>query len=56
MRLGKRFSELRAAVYNKYFIRATNSGFSQVINPFGEIIQKLPINTQGYTTVDIYVN
>lgn len=55
MKLIKRFSELRASTYNKYFIRSSNSGFSEVIDPFGNIINKIPEQVSDYAVTDIYI-
>ena len=51
----KRFSELRAATYQKYYIRTTNTGFSQVVNPYGIVVRTLPDNQLGVLVSDIYL-
>jgi len=55
MRWRKLFAELRAVTYEKYYIQATNTGYSQVIDPFGNIIESLPIDHEGYMVTDIYL-
>lgn len=51
----KRFSELRAATYNKYYVRSTNTGHSQVVNPYGVVESSLPENQTGVLVADIYL-
>lgn len=55
MRWRKYFAELRAATYKKYFIQSTNSGYSQVVDPFGEVIESIPAYQEGTMVTDIYL-
>lgn len=49
------FSELRAIENNKYLLRAANTGTSQVINPNGMVVAKIPPNEVGYVITEIYI-
>jgi len=51
----KRISELRAATYGKYYVRSANTGFSQVVDPFGNVINSIPYHKEGYMNTDIYI-
>lgn len=55
MRWRKYFAELRASSYKKNYIQVANTGYSQVIDPFGNIIESLPIDQEGYMVTDIYL-
>jgi apolipoprotein N-acyltransferase len=40
-------TQIRALEFNRYILRAANTGLSAVINNYGEIIEYIPINKQG---------
>ena len=48
-------SQFSASENNRYLIRSTNTGFTEVINPFGKIEAEISPNKEGYLTADIYV-
>lgn len=43
----------RAIENRKYIIQAANTGFSFVIDPYGRILKKLDLNTQGILTFNL---
>ena len=43
----------RAIETRRYFIRATNTGLTGVVDPFGKTIGKLDIFTEGYLNVEV---
>ncbi|TKJ40219.1 hypothetical protein CEE37_07800, partial [candidate division LCP-89 bacterium B3_LCP] len=49
------FTRLRAAENRKYLIRATNTGITQVVNPYGKVIAKLKPNKEGILLTEIYL-
>ncbi|GAA5135205.1 apolipoprotein N-acyltransferase [Thalassotalea piscium] len=48
-------SLFRSVEYRQYLVRATNTGLSAVINPYGQIVEgsEITADTQGYSVVDI---
>ena len=40
-------TQVRALEFNRYILRAANTGLSAVINNHGEIIEYVPLNKQG---------
>ena len=40
-------TQIRALEFNRYILRAANTGLSAVINNYGEIVEYIPINKQG---------
>lgn len=46
---------LRAIETDRYVARAGNTGYSCIISPSGEVMQVLPINTEGYFVADVYM-
>ena len=51
-----RLSRLKAAENNKYLVRATNNGITQVINSFGKTLIELKPETRDILIYDIYTN
>lgn len=45
-----------AAVNRLYIIRATNTGITEVINPYGKVVAKLEPRKTSYLITDIYVD
>ena len=55
MRLKSMHSQFSAAENNKYLLRSANTGFTEVVNPYGKIIAKLEPNTEGFLVADIFI-
>ncbi|MBI2134587.1 hypothetical protein HYU09_01220 [Candidatus Woesearchaeota archaeon] len=53
--LSSLYSRLNAAENGKYVLRATNTGITQIVNPYGKVIAKLEPNKRGILTEEIYV-
>jgi apolipoprotein N-acyltransferase len=49
-------TQIRALEFNRYILRATNTGLSAVINNNGEIIEYIPINKEGVITGFVPIN
>jgi apolipoprotein N-acyltransferase len=49
-------TQIRALEFNRYVLRAANTGLTAVINNHGEVIQYLPINTEGTITGFVPLN
>lgn len=49
------FSRLAAAENNLYLLRVANTGYTQVINPYGKIIASLKPNKRDVLVADIYI-
>ena len=49
-------TQVRALEFNRYILRAANTGVSAVINNHGEIIEYIPINKQGTLSGFIPIN
>ena len=50
------YPNLRAAENRKYLIRATNTGITKIVNPYGKVEAKLEPYTRGILIGDIYLN
>ena len=48
-------TKLRAAETGKYVVSATNTGLTQVVNPYGKVVSVLEPNVRGYLLTDIYL-
>ena len=48
------FPRARAAESMRYVARVTQTGITEVINPFGKVLKSIPIDKEGYLTADIY--
>lgn len=48
-------SVFRAVENKTYYVRAGNSGLSFILDPYGRIIQSMPIKTQGFFVGKIYL-
>ncbi|MFH1798784.1 MAG: nitrilase-related carbon-nitrogen hydrolase [Candidatus Omnitrophota bacterium] len=48
------FSRARAAESMRYLARATQTGITQIINPFGKVERKLPSNCSTFLTGEVY--
>ena len=48
--------QVRALEFNRYILRAANTGLSAVINNHGEIIEYIPINKQGTLSGFVPIN
>jgi len=49
-------TQIRALEFNRYILRAANTGLSAVINNFGEVIKYIPINKKGTISGFIPIN
>ena len=49
-------TQVRALEFNRYILRAANTGLSAVINNHGEVIEYIPINKQGILTGFVPIN
>ncbi len=49
-------TQVRALEFNRYILRAANTGLSAVINNHGEIIEYIPINKQGTISGFVPIN
>ena len=49
------YSRLNAAESGMYVLRATNTGITQVINPYGKVVGQLPSNSRGILVRTIYL-
>jgi apolipoprotein N-acyltransferase len=49
-------TQVRALEFNRYILRAANTGLSAVINNHGEIIEYIPINKQGTLSGFVPIN
>jgi len=49
------FSRLKALEKNKYVIRSSNTGYTQVINPYGKIIARIEPYRSGTLSAKIYI-
>ena len=49
-------SQVRALEFNRFMLRATNTGISAFINNKGEVLDYIPNNTEGVITGNIPVN
>jgi apolipoprotein N-acyltransferase len=49
-------TQVRALEFNRYILRAANTGLSAVINNHGEIIKYIPINKQGAISGIVPIN
>lgn len=50
------YPNLRAAENGKYLIRATNTGITKIVNPYGKTEAKLEPYTRGILTGEIYLS
>jgi len=48
------FSRARAAESMRYLARSTQTGITQIVNPFGKIVQKLPSNCSTFLVAEVY--
>jgi apolipoprotein N-acyltransferase len=55
MELVALFPRLRAVENRKYLVRASNTGVTQVINPYGEVIDRIEKYKEGILVSDIYI-
>ncbi len=55
MKLKAMFSQSSAAENHQYIIRAANTGFTEIINPYGKVVASLEPNKEGVLVADIYV-
>ncbi len=46
-------SRIKTVENGKYLVRATNNGFTVIVDNYGKIIKKLPINKQSFLTASI---
>lgn len=53
MKLKAKHSQFSASETNKFLLRATNNGFTQVINPYGKVIASLKNGKEGILITDI---
>jgi len=56
MYLTNLYTNLRAAENGKYLIRATNTGITKIVNPYGKVEAQLPPYARGILIRDIYLN
>lgn len=47
-------AQFRALETGRYLLRATNTGYTAVINPKGEVIAEIPPFTEGVLTAEVY--
>jgi len=45
----------RAAENGLYLLRATNTGLSQVVNPYGKVVSELDFDKEGFILADIFI-
>lgn len=50
------YSGITAAENGKYLVRATNTGISQVVNPFGKVVSKIQPFSKDILVTEIYLN
>ena len=48
------FSRIRAAENARYLARATQTGVTEIVSPFGRVIKTIPKNKTGFLTGQIY--
>ena len=48
------FSRIRAAENARYLARATQTGITEIVSPFGRVIKTIPKNKAGFLTGKIY--
>ena len=48
-------SILRSIEFNKFLIRVSNNGVSVVVDNYGKVIDKIPLNTKGKINMDINI-
>jgi len=56
MKAKSTYARLRASENHKYVIRAANTGFSLVANPYGKVVSSMEPFKEGVLLVDIYLN
>ncbi len=49
------FSRLRAVENNKYVLRVSNTGKTQVVSPRGKVLSELALGREGFLVYDIYI-
>jgi apolipoprotein N-acyltransferase len=55
IRLISQFSKLKALEKHKYVVRVTNTGTTQIVNPYGVVEAELPIHQSGTLLGKIYI-
>jgi len=53
--LSSLYSRINAAENRKYVLRSTNTGITQVINPYGKIVAKLERNKEDVLITEIFI-
>lgn len=56
MYLTNLYTNVRAAENGKYLIRATNTGITKIVSPYGRVEAQLPPYARGILIGDIYLN
>jgi apolipoprotein N-acyltransferase len=49
------FSRLKALEEKKYVIRATNTGITQIVNPYGKVTSSIESYKSGILIGNIYI-
>ncbi|MBS3104705.1 apolipoprotein N-acyltransferase [Candidatus Woesearchaeota archaeon] len=56
MYLTNLYTNVRAAENGKYLVRATNTGITKIVSPYGKVEAQLPPYARGILIGDIYLN
>lgn len=55
MKVISQFSRLRASESKRYVVRSTNTGLTQIINPYGKVVDKIEPYKPGILISEIYI-
>lgn len=55
LELTSQISKLMAAENKRYLVRSSNTGITQIVNPYGKVIAKIPPHKKGILIENIYI-